>query len=191
MAECQLGEHGINVLQQGGRFSDIRPLGYGSGGLVYSADDKQVKQRVCIKKFVFSDQRSCQKVLREVKVLRQLSHDNIITLHEVLDAGGRKLTADEMRAVELNSIIFVQDFLQTDLNQLIHSQQLGAGHIQLLMYQLLRGLKYLHSANVLHRDLKPSNLFVNCDTLLLKIGDLGTSRILDPTYKHAVSISPR
>ena len=72
--------------------------------------------------------------------------------------------------------------------QVISSGQLVASHIQLLMYQLLRGLKYIHSANVLHRNLKPANLFVNCDTLLLKIGDFATSRIVDPSYNHAVSI---
>lgn len=48
------------------------------------------------------------------------------------------------------------------------------------MYQLLRGLKYVHSANVLHRDLKPSNLFLNanCD---LKIGDFGLARTTSET----------
>ncbi len=53
--------------------------------------------------------------------------------------------------------------------------------------QLLRGIKYLHSANVLHRDLKPSNLLVNHDDLTLKITDFGLSRIMDPNYSHKVS----
>ena len=46
---------------------------------------------------------------------------------------------------------------------------------QYFLYQILRGLKYIHSANVLHRDLKPGNLFINanCD---LKIGDFGLAR---------------
>lgn len=54
------------------------------------------------------------------------------------------------------------------------------------MYQLLRGIKYLHSANVLHRDLKPSNLLINLEDLVLKIGDFGMARILDPDYSHKV-----
>ncbi|XP_022108214.1 mitogen-activated protein kinase 4-like [Acanthaster planci] len=52
------------------------------------------------------------------------------------------------------------------------------------MYQLLRGIKYLHSANVLHRDLKPENLLINLEDLVLKIGDFGMARILDPDYSH-------
>ena len=51
------------------------------------------------------------------------------------------------------------------------------------LYQILRGLKYIHSANVLHRDLKPSNLLLNlnCD---LKICDFGLARIADPSFDH-------
>ena len=63
------------------------------------------------------------------------------------------------------------------------------GHATLLFYQLLRGLKFIHSANVLHRDLKPANIFINTDQLLLKIGDFGLARIVDPHYSHKVIIS--
>ncbi|WRX17549.1 Protein kinase domain - like 10 [Theobroma cacao] len=53
-------------------------------------------------------------------------------------------------------------------------------HENYFLYQLLRGLKYVHSANVLHRDLKPSNLLLNanCD---LKIGDFGLARTTSET----------
>ena len=64
--------------------------------------------------------------------------------------------------------------MESDLHRIIHSSQdLTDEHVRFFLYQLLRGLKYIHSANVIHRDLKPSNLLVNenCD---LKIGDFGT-----------------
>lgn len=59
----------------------------------------------------------------------------------------------------------VQDLMETDLYKLLKSQQLSNDHICYFLYQILRGLKYIHSANVLHRDLKPSNLLINttCD----------------------------
>ncbi|NXQ45372.1 MK07 kinase, partial [Catharus fuscescens] len=56
----------------------------------------------------------------------------------------------------------VLDLMESDLHQIIHSAQpLTLEHVRYFLYQLLRGLKYIHSANVLHRDLKPSNLLVN------------------------------
>ncbi len=60
---------------------------------------------------------------------------------------------------------------------------LGSEHVCYFLYQILRGLKYIHSANVLHRDLKPSNLLLNtnCD---LKICDFGLARIADPSFDH-------
>lgn len=66
--------------------------------------------------------------------------------------------------------------METDLHRIIYSRQpLTIDHVQYFVYQILRGLKYIHSANVLHRDLKPSNLLVNsnCD---LKICDFGLAR---------------
>lgn len=71
----------------------------------------------------------------------------------------------------------VQDLMETDLYKLLKSQQLSNDHICYFLYQILRGLKYIHSANVLHRDLKPSNLLINttCD---LKVRGLGAHPLL-------------
>ena len=65
----------------------------------------------------------------------------------------------------------------------IQFQRLSNDHICYFLYQILRGLKYIHSANVLHRDLKPSNLLLNttCD---LKICDFGLARVADPEHDH-------
>lgn len=68
------------------------------------------------------------------------------------------------------------DLMESDLHQIIHSAQaLTSEHTRYFLYQLLRGLKYVHSANVIHRDLKPSNLLVN-ENCELKIGDFGMAR---------------
>ncbi|KNC76341.1 CMGC/MAPK protein kinase [Sphaeroforma arctica JP610] len=79
--------------------------------------------------------------------------------------------------------------METDLHQIIASSQpLTDEHVQYFLYQILRGLKYIHSAGVLHRDLKPSNLLLNgnCD---LKICDFGLARVYDPTAKHEAFIT--
>lgn len=75
-----------------------------------------------------------------------------------------------------NDIYIVTDLMETDLHRVIYSkQQLTDEHIQYFMYQTLRAVLYMHSADVIHRDLKPSNILLNkhCD---LKICDLGLGR---------------
>jgi len=81
-----------------------------------------------------------------------------------------------------NDVYIVTDLMETDLHRIIYSKQsLSLDHVQYFLYQVLRALKYMHSANVLHRDLKPSNLLVNsnCD---LKVCDFGLARGISDTH---------
>lgn len=81
----------------------------------------------------------------------------------------------------------VLDLMESDLHQIIHSAQtLTPEHTRYFLYQLLRGLKYVHSANVIHRDLKPSNLLVN-ENCELKIGDFGMARGLSSHPQESYS----
>jgi mitogen-activated protein kinase 1/3 len=65
--------------------------------------------------------------------------------------------------------------METDMHRVIRTQDLSDDHCQYFIYQTLRALKALHSADVIHRDLKPSNLLLNanCD---LKVCDFGLAR---------------
>jgi mitogen-activated protein kinase 7 len=74
------------------------------------------------------------------------------------------------------SLINIPELMECDLAAIIRSgQPLTDAHFQSFIYQILCGLKYIHSANVLHRDLKPGNLLVNADCEL-KICDFGLAR---------------
>ncbi|XP_012582569.1 PREDICTED: mitogen-activated protein kinase 14 [Condylura cristata] len=79
---------------------------------------------------------------------------------------------------EFNDVYLVTHLMGADLNNIVKCQKLTDDHVQFLIYQILRGLKYIHSADIIHRDLKPSNLAVNEDCEL-KILDFGLARHTD------------
>uniref|UniRef100_A0A8C1GET0 Mitogen-activated protein kinase n=2 Tax=Cyprinus carpio TaxID=7962 RepID=A0A8C1GET0_CYPCA len=141
----------------GPRYSNLSYIGEGAYGMVCSAYDRDNKVRVAIKKISpFEHQTYCQRTLREIKILLRFKHENIIGINDII----RTPTIDQMKDVYI-----VQDLMETDLYKLLKTQHLSNDHICYFLYQILRGLKYIHSANVLHRDLKPSNLLLNttCD----------------------------
>jgi mitogen-activated protein kinase 15 len=68
--------------------------------------------------------------------------------------------------------------MDTDLHAVIRANILEEIHKQYIIYQVLKALKFMHSANLLHRDLKPSNLLLNSECHV-KVGDFGLARSLD------------
>ncbi|KAG0447019.1 hypothetical protein HPP92_028532 [Vanilla planifolia] len=152
----------------------IRPVGRGAYGIVCSAVNSQTREEVAIKKIgnAFDNRIDAKRTLREIKLLRHMNHENIIAIKDIICPPKRE---------SFNDVYIVYDLMDTDLHQIISSSQpLNDDHCQYFLYQVLRGLKYVHSANVLHRDLKPSNLLLNanCD---LKIGDFGLARTTSET----------
>ena len=146
-------------------------VGCGSYGVVCSALNAQ-EQPCAIKKIanVFKNETTAKRTLREIKLLLHFDHENVICISDLM-CGPNGCT----------DLYVVTTLMDTDLHKVIRSPQpLTDQHVQYFLYQLLRGLKYIHSCNVLHRDLKPSNLLVNenCD---LKITDFGLARGVNPT----------
>ncbi|CAH2073414.1 unnamed protein product, partial [Iphiclides podalirius] len=163
------------VFEVGPRYTNLQYIGEGAYGMVVSAFDNVKVTKVAIKKISpFEHQTYCQRTLREIKILTRFKHENIIDIRDIL----RAETIDQMKDVYI-----VQCLMETDLYKLLKTQKLSNDHICYFLYQILRGLKYIHSANVLHRDLKPSNLLLNttCD---LKICDFGLARVADPDHDH-------
>ncbi|GHJ84446.1 hypothetical protein NliqN6_0848 [Naganishia liquefaciens] len=154
------------------RWSGLRELGQGAYGLVISAQDSLSGETIAIKMLtrVFDKAILARRCLREITLLRHLNgHENItglIDLDVVID--------------DFNEIYMFIEPMEADLHQIIRSgQKLSNSHIQYFLYQILRGMKYIHSANVIHRDLKPGNLLVNADCEL-KICDFGLARGFRP-----------
>lgn len=151
------------------KYVPIKPIGRGAYGIVCSSINRETNEKVAIKRInnVFDNRIDALRTLRELKLLRHLRHENVIGLKDVMVPIHRRSFKD---------VYLVYELMDTDLHQIIKSSQaLSNDHCQYFLFQLLRGMKYLHSANILHRDLKPGNLLVNanCD---LKICDFGLAR---------------
>ncbi|XP_043696614.1 mitogen-activated protein kinase homolog NTF6-like [Telopea speciosissima] len=152
----------------------IHPVGRGAYGIVCCARNSETNEEVAIKKIgnAFDNRIDAKRTLREIKLLCHMDHENIIKIKDIIRPRQRE---------NFNDVYIVYELMDTDLHQIIRSTQtLTDDHCQYFLYQLLRGLKYIHSANVLHRDLKPSNLLLNanCD---LKICDFGLARTTSET----------
>ena len=159
---------GYNKFYIDKRYVNLRPCGDGSYGFVASAEDTITGEKVAIKKIkdAFSDSVDAKRILRELKLLRHFnSHENIISILDIMTV--------PVNSPKFDDIYIVTNLMESDLERIIRSRQvLTDQHFQYFLYQILRALKYVHSANVLHRDLKPSNLLVNanCDLALCDFG---------------------
>jgi len=153
------------------RYVPLKDIGQGGYGTVWACQDEHKNRRVAIKKipdlFKFDDVTYTKRALRELKILRHVSHPCIIKLLD-MDAA-----ADSIE--DFNEIYMIMEIMDTTLRNVTRSGVYTPLHIMVFMHQVLCGLKYLHSANIIHRDLKPSNLLVSTDSSI-KIIDFGLSR---------------
>lgn len=161
------------------KYQFIREMGQGAYGVVCAAKDTNSDEQVAIKKVcrIFEKTILAKRALREVKLLKFFNgHENITSV----------LDMDIVNLQDFNELYLVQELMEADLHQIIRSgQRLTDAHFQYFVYQICRGLKYIHSANVLHRDLKPGNLLVNADCEL-KICDFGLARGYSENAEHNV-----
>eukprot|EP00697_Spironema_sp_BW2_P004729 gnl/Spiro4/16410_TR8815_c0_g1_i1.p1 gnl/Spiro4/16410_TR8815_c0_g1~~gnl/Spiro4/16410_TR8815_c0_g1_i1.p1 ORF type:complete len:420 (-),score=68.40 gnl/Spiro4/16410_TR8815_c0_g1_i1:66-1325(-) len=161
------------------RYTLQRVVGHGEYGVVCAAHDTFTNQNIAIKKIsrAFDHLLDSKRTLREIRILRHFHHDNIISIKDLM----RPLARD------FEDVYIVSELMDTDMHQIIASNQpLNDDHFQYFIYQLLRALKYIHSANILHRDLKPSNILVNADCEL-KICDFGLARVLSPRADNNIN----
>ncbi|XP_072222457.1 mitogen-activated protein kinase 14A isoform X2 [Leuresthes tenuis] len=154
------------------RYQNLSPVGSGAYGSVCSAYDMKMGFKVAVKKLSrpFQSIIHAKRTYRELRLLKHMKHENVIGLLDVFSP------ATSLK--EFNDVYLVNHLMGADLNNIVKCQKLTDDHVQFLIYQILRGLKYIHSADIIHRDLKPSNLAVNEDCEL-KILDFGLARLTD------------
>lgn len=163
------------------RYEKIEFLGEGQFATVYKAKDLVNDQIVAVKKIKLGSRAEVKDginrtALREIKILQELSHDNIIGL---LDVFGH-----------VSEISLVFDYMKTDLEVIIKDNNiyLTPSHIKSYIIMTLQGLEYLHNKWILHRDLKPNNLLID-EHGVLKIGDFGLAKAFgspNRIYTHQV-----
>ncbi|KAG8745736.1 MAP kinase Pmk1 [Ceratobasidium sp. 414] len=155
----------------GTQYQVLDVVGEGAYGIVCSAMHRPTGRKVAIKKIApFDHSMFCLRTLRELKLLKFLSEagvsENIISILDIIKPPSLEA---------FKEVYLIQELMETDMHRVIRTQDLSDDHAQYFIYQTLRALKALHSADVIHRDLKPSNLLLNanCD---LKVCDFGLAR---------------
>jgi len=154
------------------RYKDLGIIGSGAYGQVCSATDELLTHKspqTAIKKLArpFQSAIHAKRTYRELRMLKHMKHENIIGLLDVFTPA--------QTLNDFNDVYLVTALMGADLNNIVKTQKLSDDHVQFLVYQILRGMKYVHSAGIIHRDLKPSNIAVNEDCEL-RILDFGLAR---------------
>ena len=136
----------------------VKRIGSGTYADVFEAIHKATGRKVAIKKFngIFRSETHVKRLIREIKIMSKLSaHPSICSLYCVIPP---KDTDD------FNALCLVLEYSDSDMQRIIRSSIfLDLEQVRSIMYRLLLGLHYLHSAKVLHRDLKPANILINED----------------------------
>eukprot|EP00933_Yihiella_yeosuensis_P051318 TRINITY_DN49217_c0_g1_i1.p1 TRINITY_DN49217_c0_g1~~TRINITY_DN49217_c0_g1_i1.p1 ORF type:complete len:446 (-),score=80.14 TRINITY_DN49217_c0_g1_i1:154-1491(-) len=153
------------------RYEVKQLIGTGSYGSVCEAYDHQRESLVAIKRIghMFEDLIDCKRILREIAILSKLKHEYVVQIYDIV-APSNMNSFDEL--------YIAMEICDSDLKKLCRTDvTLTPLHINTLLYNLLVGLRYLHSAGIYHRDLKPANCLVNQDCSV-KICDFGLSRAI-------------
>lgn len=147
------------------RYEVRKKIGRGYYGVVWEVAGRELALEHCfaMKKvlYAFRNHTDAQRTYREVVYLQQLGqHENILKLHDVL------VSANDQH------LYIITDLLDSDLSKAMKCKVLDPVHKILISYQLLRALKYIHSASIMHRDVKPSNILLDasCQAVLADFG---------------------
>ncbi|CBH15519.1 CDC2-related protein kinase [Trypanosoma brucei gambiense DAL972] len=160
------------------RYNRMDILGEGTYGVVYRAVDRATGQIVALKKVRLdrTDEGIPQTALREVSILQEIHHPNIVNLLDVICADGK--------------LYLIFEYVDHDLKKALEKRggAFTGTTLKKIIYQLLEGLSFCHRHRIVHRDLKPANILVTTDNSV-KIADFGLARAFQipmHTYTHEV-----
>jgi cyclin-dependent kinase len=147
-------------------YEKIGKIGEGTYGLVYKARNKLTNEIVALKliRLESEDEGTPSTAIREISILKQLQHPNIVLLHEVIHTE--------------SNLTLVFEYLDQDLKNYMDAcgeNAVDEYTTKSFLYQLLQGIAYCHQHHILHRDLKPQNLLINIEGEL-KLADFGLAR---------------
>ncbi len=165
-------------------------IGAGSFGVVFKAEITGTGEIVAIKK-VFQDRKYKN---RELSILKQLHHPNVINLREYFySQGENNADVDSTEDVYLN---VVMDYIPDTMSRVIRNfsknkKEIPFYTVKLFSYQLLRSIGYIHSKGICHRDIKPQNILVDLNNSLVKLCDFGSAKKLSPQESNVSYICSR
>uniref|UniRef100_A0A670ZEZ5 Stress-activated protein kinase JNK n=1 Tax=Pseudonaja textilis TaxID=8673 RepID=A0A670ZEZ5_PSETE len=167
----EVGDSTFTVLK---RYQNLKPIGSGAQGIVCAAYDAVLDRNVAIKKLSrpFQNQTHAKRAYRELVLMKCVNHKNIISLLNVF--------TPQKSLEEFQDVYLVMELMDANLCQVIQ-MELDHERMSYLLYQMLCGIKHLHSAGIIHRDLKPSNIVVKSDCTL-KILDFGLARTAGTSF---------
>jgi len=147
------------------RYRKGEKLGEGTYGVVYKALDKNTGELVALKRvrLELEDEGIPATTIREVSLLKQCTHTNIVKIMDVVHENGKLYLVFEYVDEELKKYL---DTIKRKMDPLL---------VKSYMYQLLKGLYHCHARGVLHRDLKPQNILIDKHGRV-KIADFGLAR---------------
>ena len=161
------------------KYQTMDVLGEGTYGVVYRAMDRRTSEIVALKKIRLDhgDEGIPQTALREVSILQELHHPNVVNLKDVI-------------CVQDSKLYLVFEYVQQDLKQALEKRlsTLSPLLLKQLLWQMLQGIYFCHSHRIIHRDLKPANILINAENFL-KIADFGLARafhVPSNTFTHEV-----
>jgi cyclin-dependent kinase len=160
------------------RYMKLEKIGEGTYGVVYKAKDRVTGEILALKKIRLEaeDEGIPSTAIREISLLKELQHENIVRLCDVVHTE-KKLT-------------LVFEYLDQDLKKYLDvcDGGLDQNTVRSFLYQLIKGVAFCHHHRVLHRDLKPQNLLINREGEL-KLADFGLARAFGipvRSYTHEV-----